>query len=95
MHFGLHLHGRRFIVLYTNMYTCYKLTSHKSLTYVQTDATTLNIVELVRPFTRSLKFNLFQTLRNNSQQHATGCANERNMQHITYHDQCLQAVILS
>ena len=25
------------------------------------------------------KFDRFQTLRNNSQQHATGCANERNM----------------
>ena len=33
--------------------------------------------ELLRPFARSL--NLFQTLTNNTQQHASGCANERNM----------------
>ena len=35
--------------------------------------------ELLRPFAHSLRFGGFQTLRNNSQQHATGCANGRNM----------------
>ena len=35
--------------------------------------------ELLRPFAHSLKFDRFQTLRNNSQQHATGCANRRKM----------------
>ena len=31
------------------------------------------------PFARGEKFDRFQTLRNNIQQHATGCANGRNM----------------
>ena len=35
--------------------------------------------ELLRPFAHSLKFDRFQTLRNSSQQHSTGCANRRNM----------------
>ena len=35
--------------------------------------------ELLRPFAHSLRFDRFQTLRNNSQQHATGCANRCKM----------------
>ena len=36
--------------------------------------------ELLRPFTRSLtSFKLCATTPNNMQQHATGCANRRNM----------------
>ena len=35
--------------------------------------------ELLCPFVHSLRFDRFQTLRNNSQQQATGCANRRKM----------------
>ena len=35
--------------------------------------------ELLRPFVHSLRFDRFQTFRNNSQQYATGCANRRKM----------------
>ena len=47
---------------------------------VQTDATTPSIVA---PTTTLLGFDRFQTLRNNTQQHPTGCANGRNMKHPT------------
>ena len=61
-----------------------------SLSYMQTDVTTPNIVaqqcwELVRPFARSWKFDRFQTAqqlqktRKNMHQHTTGCANGHNM----------------
>ena len=59
------------------------------LSCVQTDATTPNIVgqqwwELLRPFARSSKFDRFQTLRNNSQQHATTCNRVwKRTQHVT------------
>ena len=35
--------------------------------------------ELLCPFVQSLRFDRFQTLHNNSQQHATGCANRCKM----------------
>ena len=38
-----------------------------------------NYQTMLRPFAQGCKFDRFQTLRNNIQQHATGCANGRNI----------------
>ena len=51
---------------------------------VQTDPTLLGYASAITEQKKcwellAEKFDRFQTLRNNSQQHATGCANERNM----------------
>ena len=57
------------------------------LSYVQTDATTPNNVgscwpTMLRPFARGEKFDNFKlcaTTPNKTQEHATECANRRNM----------------
>ena len=51
---------------------------------VQTDLTLLRYASAITEQKKCLellaeKFDWFQTLRNNTQQHATGCANGRNM----------------
>ena len=54
---------------------------------VQTDPTLLRYASAITEQKKcwellAEKFDRFQTLRNNTQQHATGCANGRNM-HVT------------
>ena len=53
---------------------------------VQTDPTLLRYASAITEQKKcwellAEKFDRFETLRNNTQQHATGCANERNMYH--------------
>ena len=55
---------------------------------VQTDPTLLRYASAITEQKKcwellAEKFDRFQTLRNNTQQHPTGCANGRNMQHPT------------
>ena len=55
---------------------------------VQTDPTLLRYASAITEQKKcwellAEKFNRFQTLRENTQQHATGCVNGRNMEHLT------------
>ena len=61
-----------------------KVLGLRLLGYVQTVATTPNNVgsckpTMLRPLARGEKFDRCQTFRNNTQHHATGCANGRSM----------------